>query len=151
MICTDSRRPSRSSAETPTACWREPADEGGQGFLAAFGGRLEGVGAEQGGDQLQLGGVGPFQGGVQGDGQVPALAPGEPVGEDDHAAVQQQDVPGRLVGGEQPAGELGAGLDPLPAADLDRRRGAGRAPSASKAASVSVAQSQSMATTFCPA
>ena len=94
--------------------------EGGERLLAALGGGLQGVGAEQGGDQLQFGGVGPFQRGVQADGQVPALAPGEPVGEDDHAAVQQQHVPGRLVGGEQPAGQLRAGLDLLPVADLDR-------------------------------
>ena len=93
--------------------------EGGQRFLAAFGGRLQSVGGEQGGDQLQFPGVGTLQRGVQGDGEVPAFAPGETVGEDDHAAVQQQDVPGRLVGREQPASQLRAGLDPLTVADLD--------------------------------
>ena len=34
--------------------------------------------------------------------------------------MQQQHVPGRLVGVEQPAGQLGAGRDPLVAPDLDR-------------------------------
>ena len=93
-------------------------DEGGQRFLAAFGRGLEGVGGEESGDQLKLGVVGPFQCRVQGDRQVAALGPGEPVGEDDHAAVQQQDVPRRLVGCEEPAGELGAGLDLLPVREL---------------------------------
>ena len=58
--------------------------------------------------------------GVQADREVPALGPGEAVGEYDHAAVQQQHVPGRLVGIEQPAGQLGAGRDPLVAPGLHR-------------------------------
>ena len=92
----------------------------GELLAAALGGRLQDVGAEQRGDRLQLGLVGAVDRGVQADREVPALGPGEAVGEDDHAAVQQQHVPGRLVGVEQPAGELGAGRDPLAAAGLDR-------------------------------
>jgi hypothetical protein len=93
--------------------------EGDQRFLAAFGGRLQSVGGEQGRDQLKFPGVGALQCGVQGDGQVPAFAPGETVGEDDYAAVQQQNVPRRLVGREQPASQLRARFDPLTVADLD--------------------------------
>ena len=92
----------------------------GELLAAALGGRLQDVGAEQGGDRLELGLVGAVDRGVQADREVPALGPGEAVGEDDHAAVQQQHVPGRLVGVEQPADQLGAGRDPLVAPGLDR-------------------------------
>ena len=87
---------------------------------AALGGWLQDVGAEQRGDRLQLGLISAVDRGVEADRKVPALGPGETVGEDDDAAVQQQHVPGRLVGIEQPADELGAGRDPLVAPGLDR-------------------------------
>ena len=92
----------------------------GELLAAALGGWLQDVGAEQRGDRLQLGLISAVDRGVQADREVPALGPGETVGEDDDAAVQQQHVPGRLVGIEQPADELGAGRDPLVAPGLDR-------------------------------
>ena len=92
----------------------------GELLVATLGGRLQGVRAEQRGDRLQFRLQVAFDRDVQADSQVPALAPLGPVREHHHAAVQQQHVARRLVGVEQPAGQLLAGLDRLPPADLNR-------------------------------
>lgn len=85
-------------------------DEAGQRCGAALLGDAQRVRTEQRGDRVEftaVADVAPVECGVQADGEVAALVPGEAVREDDDAAGQHQDVAVRLVALEE---EVGQGL-----------------------------------------